>query len=277
MQLRSRTSGSVRHNSSSFSASPDGACSISCSSQVPETAGNAVGADMLHAKPCSSSHVVYLCIPDTAKMAAPAAAAAGSGAHPGSKTPRGSSKQHTPRTPRSFGLGSSKAAAAAASPASGSGIWGWLTPRSSKKKQEAVAAAGAAGSSSGRLAVHTDCISPRYECDIAASPSAGADTLQRKLGPAPVAEGVASGGRHLTGTSNRSAVESLMLQMQSDPTLGSPGPAVPLEALIAAGFGGPADSSASGDLRVLQQGGSLAQRSSWRHAQARAAAKAGRR
>jgi hypothetical protein len=68
-----------------------------------------------------------------------------------------------------------------------------------------------------------------------------------------------------------------MLQMQSDPTLGSSGPAVRLEALMAAGWGNSADSSTAGDLRVLQQGGSLSQRSSWRHTQARAAAKAGRR
>jgi hypothetical protein len=71
----------------------------------------------------------------------------------------------------------------------------------------------------------------------------------------------------------------LMLQMQSDPMLGSPGPAVSLEALIAAGYGSSAadSSSSAGDVRVLQQGGSLAQRSSWRHTQARAAAKSSRR
>jgi hypothetical protein len=76
-------------------------------------------------------------------------------------------------------------------------------------------------------------------------------------------------------------VELLMLQMQSDPTLGSPGPAVPLEALMAAGYGSgtanSSSSSSSADVRVLQQGGSLAQRSGWRQTQARAAAKSSRR
>ncbi|WIA31447.1 hypothetical protein OEZ86_002342 [Tetradesmus obliquus] len=104
----------------------------------------------------------------------------------------------------------------------------------------------------------------------------------RRAGPAAVAEGIvgvdtASGSSSLACGGGSSAVELLMLQMQSDPTLGSPGPAVPLEALMAAGFGSSAGSSAAGDVRVLQQGASLAHRSSWRHTQARAAAKAARR
>uniref|UniRef100_A0A383WJD2 Kinesin motor domain-containing protein n=1 Tax=Tetradesmus obliquus TaxID=3088 RepID=A0A383WJD2_TETOB len=282
---------SARHNSS-FSASPDGACSVSCrrvSEASAASGASAATVGPLHAKPSSSSSssgqltVIDLCTPDTAKAAASNAIAGSAQAvQAGSETPRGSAQQ-TPRTPRSFGLGSSKAAAAA-SPASGSGIWGWLTPRSSSKKKQNAAAAAAPGSSSGRLAVQTDCISPRYDCDIAASPAAGADTLQRRAGPAAVAEGVvigesaaAGGSSSPAGGGGRSAVELLMLQMQSDPTLGSPGPAVPLEALMAAGFGSSAGSSATGDVRVLQQGASLAHRSSWRHTQARAAAKAARR
>jgi hypothetical protein len=290
MLLRSRSSsGASGRHSSSFSASPDGACSVSCR-RVSETSGaSAASASTsgLHAKPSSSGSaqegVIDLCTPDTTKAAAAAAAAAGNadGAQSGAKTPRGS-RQQTPRTPRSFGLGSGKGAAAApASPAAGSGIWGWLTPRSSKKKQKAVTIA-TAGSSSGGLAVRTDCLSPRYDCDIAASPAAGADTMQRRNGPAAVAESVVSDSTaavsSLAGTGGRSAVEMLMLQMQSDHTLGSPGPAVPLEALMAAGFGSStADSSSAGDVRVLQRGGSLAQRSGWRQTQARAAAKSSRR
>jgi hypothetical protein len=243
----------------------------------------------LHAKPSSSGSaqegVIDLCNPDTMKAAA-AAAGSADGAQSSSKTPRGS-RQQTPRTPRSFGLGSGKgaaAAAAAASPASGGGIWGWLTPRGSKKKQKAVAVA-AAGGSRGGLALRTDCLSPRYDCDIAASLAAGADTMQRRNGPAAVAESVVSDSTaavsSLAGTGGRSAVEMLMLQMQSDPTLGSPGPALPLEALMAAGFGSStansSSSSSAGDVRVLQQGGLLAQRSGWRQTQARAAAKSSRR
>ncbi|KAF6261669.1 hypothetical protein COO60DRAFT_1500676, partial [Scenedesmus sp. NREL 46B-D3] len=268
--VRSRSSGADggRHTSS-FSASPDDACSISCALLgAPGAAGASAGTAWLHAKPSSSGSAqeaaLDLCAPDTAKAAAGAAAAAAAGSADGaggdSRTPRGS-RQQTPRTPRSFGLGSGLgigkgAAAAAASPAAGSGLWGWLTPRSSKKKQKAVAPAAPGGSSDG-LAVHMDCTRPGYGCDIAASRAAGADTMQHQAGSAAVAEGVVSDSRaaasSLAGTGSRSAVERLMLQMQSDPKLASPGPAVPLDALMAAGYGGAADSSTAGDVRVLQQ------------------------